>query len=196
MLTAALSCQSSFGDDLTSGLSLFAGPITSNEGVLHGRGYLIGGDAQVVIGGEWSLDPYVTVSRERVQFVPFGPYIYHSPLLNASTGVQLRRWFWQTYVGVQWFYHAREYALGQASVQSGGLNFGSGFGLVTGWQATDHWYVEAAVNGLHSPGSDSGKCKISYFGGFTVGVIETVCDSNGDALGHRRDLSVRLGYRW
>lgn len=122
--------------DPQNGFGVYAGVISAKEGSLSSHGLSLGADAQFTFSEQWSLVPYLMVSRESSGTA--------WSVSDDLAGLQVRRWFGEVFLGVQGLVHARlllsngtveRSAYGPAGGLVGGVELASGWGfeLQTDW---------------------------------------------------------------
>jgi hypothetical protein len=114
-----------------AGVGLHGGAIAAGETGIHSRGLVLGADIQFLASRDWSLNPYLDVSAERGNQGS-------SHLSDVISGLQIRRWMDDAYVGVHISSHARLLSAGGTSSTRYSLlapGFVAGFEPTGGWGA-------------------------------------------------------------
>ena len=137
-LVLALALPQALRADPVNGFGVTLGGVTASQGGLTSSGVSLGGDAQFVLDGAWSINPCLMVSLERASATG-------QNVSDNLGGIQFRRWLGPVYFGPQVFFHDR-LLYGSGTVSSS--QYGPGLGLVLGWEGAAGWSTGVQVDAL------------------------------------------------
>lgn len=167
MLLLSITCWSGLAQaDPANGFAVYFGPVygeirCNTCQTVTSSGISLNGDAQMALNDRWSLNPYLELSSEHTNST--------YTMFNGSAGLQARFWVNHWFVGGQYLFHSENRH--QNGTIVAGI-YGPAFGLVTGWEADDHWSIVLEVNSFEAQGLD-----LSY-------------------RDTRTDARIQIGYRW
>jgi hypothetical protein len=131
--------------DPAGGFGVTLGAVTATQNGASSHGGSLGADAQFVLDGRWSFNPYLMVSLEHAPD-------YGGNLSDNLGGFQLRWWSGSLYAGPQVFFHDK-LRYGGGKVLSS--RYGPGAGLEAGWEGSSGWCAGVQLDALEDLFSNS-----------------------------------------